>query len=138
MYLIDTNCISELTRIRPDQNVVNWFSNNDESNMYLSVITIGVLVKGIAKLPDSARKVNLTQWIKNDLENRFRHRILTIDERVTTEWGRLQGQMESEGSPIPAVDALIAATCIVHNLILVTRNIKDFERTGVNLVNPWD
>lgn len=137
MYLIDTNCLSELTRVRPDKNVVNWFTSHDESTMYLSVITVGELVKGISRLPDSAKKVNLTQWIKTDLESRFRHRILTIDERVATEWGRLQAQMESDGCPIPAVDALIAATCIVHNLILVTRNIKDFERTGLNLINPW-
>ena len=124
MYLIDTNCLSEVTRVRPDENVVNWFTSHDESTMYLSVITVGELVKGITRLPDSAKKVNLTQWIKNDLESRFRHRILTIDERVASEWGRLQAQMESDGCPIPAVDALIAATCIVHNLILVTRNIS--------------
>lgn len=138
MYLIDTNCLSELTRVRPDENVVNWFTSHDESTMYLSVITVGELVKGITRLPDSAKKVNLNQWIKTDLESRFRHRILTIDERVATEWGRLQAQMESDGCPIPAVDALIAATCIVHNLILVTRNIKDFERSGLNLISPWD
>jgi predicted nucleic acid-binding protein len=138
MFLIDTNCLSELTRVRPDQNVVNWFTSHDESTMYLSVITMGELIKGISKLPDSAKKVNLALWINNDLESRFRHRILSVDERVATEWGRLQAQMESEGCPIPAVDALIASTCIVHNLILVTRNIKDFERTGLNLINPWD
>ncbi len=138
MYLIDTNCLSELTRVRPDENVINWFTSHDESTMYLSVITVGELVKGITRLPDSAKKVNLTQWIQNELESRFRHRVLTIDERVATEWGRLQAQMDSDGCPIHAVDALIAATCITHNLILVTRNIKDFERTGLNLINPWD
>lgn len=84
MYLIDTNCLSELTRVRPDENVVNWFTSHDESTMYLSVITVGEFVKGITRLPDSAKKVNLTQWIKNNLESRFRHRVLTIDERVAT------------------------------------------------------
>jgi len=138
MFLIDTNCLSELTKVRPDENVVNWFASHDESTMYLSVITMGELIKGVSKLPESAKKVNLTQWITKDLESRFRHRILSIDERIATEWGRLQAQMESEGCPIPAIDALIAATCIVHNLILVTRNIKDFDRTGLKLINPWD
>ena len=138
MFLIDTNCLSELTKVQPAENVVSWFASHDESTMYLSVITMGELIKGVSKLPDSAKKVNLTQWIKNNLESRFRHRIISIDERIATEWGRLQAQMESEGCLIPAIDALIAATCIVHNLILVTRNIKDFDRTGLNLINPWD
>ena len=138
MYLIDTNCLSELTRLRPDANVIEWFSSNDETRMYLSVISLGELVKGIDRLPDSAKKDKLNSWIQHNLKSRFRSRIIPISESIAIKWGSIQATMELRGTPIPAIDALIVATSLVNNLTLVTRNTKDFENIGIPLINPWD
>lgn len=138
MYLIDTNCLSELTRLRPDANVIEWFSSHEETKMYLSVISLGELVKGIDRLPDSAKKDKLNNWIQHNLKSRFQNRILPISESIAIQWGSIQAKMKNQGTPLPAIDALIAATAFVHNLAIVTRNTKDFELTGISLINPWD
>jgi toxin FitB len=136
-YLIDTCCISELVKKSPDPNVVAWFGSVDESNMFISVITLGELHKGVEKLTDSDRKLLLHQWVSNDLPERFRNRVLPINLDVCQQWGKLQAQTEQKGTRIPAIDALIAATAIHHKLIVVTRNVDDFMHTGVGIVNPW-
>jgi toxin FitB len=136
-YLIDTCCISELIKKEPNSNVVKWFSMVDEITLFLSVVTLGELRKGVEKLSDSRRKDELSYWISNDLTNRFRSRIIDISVREINEWGVMLAQAELIGRPIPSVDALIASTARVHNLAVVTRNIRDFENTGVEIVNPW-
>ena len=137
-FLIDTCCISELTRKRPDPNVVRWFSNNDETSMYLSVLTIGELRKGIEKLEDSRKKIELNRWVSDELTDRFRNRILDIHLDVSNRWGEILAQAEIDGCPLPAIDSLIAATASVHDLAIVTANTKDFKHTGVKLINPWE
>lgn len=137
-YLIDTCCISELIKKEPNSNVVKWFSMVDETTLFLSVVTLGELRKGVEKLADSRRKDELSYWISNDLTNRFRNRIINISVREMNEWGVMLAQAELSGRPIPAVDALIASTARVHSLAVVTRNVRDFENTGVEVVNPWD
>jgi toxin FitB len=136
-YLIDTCCISELIKKEPNSNVVKWFSMVDEITLFLSVVTLGELRKGVEKLSESRRKDELSYWISNDLTNRFRNRIIDISVREINEWGVMLAQAELIGRPIPALDALIASTARVHNLAVVTRNIRDFENTGVEVVNPW-
>lgn len=136
-YLIDTCCISGLIRKKPDLDVVQWFSEVDERNLFLSVITLGELEKGVQKLPDSQKKQELTRWINNDLIERFNNRIIPVSMIEVKEWGRILAQAERKGASLPVIDALIAATAIAHNLTVVTRNIKDMERSGVDLLNPW-
>lgn len=109
----------------------------DELTMFLSVITFGELRKGIEKLPVSGKKDELNQWVKEDLSNRFKYRILDVTMKEVEEWGKVLANAENKGTPLPAINALIAATAKVHNLTVVTRNTKDMKNTGIGLTNPW-
>jgi predicted nucleic acid-binding protein len=136
-YLLDTCVLSELRKPTPDPNVTAWIQQVDESHLYLSVIVLGEIQKGIAKLDDSKKKQALQLWLEQNLQARFAGRILPIDSSVALEWGLLQGLAARSGNPMPVIDSLIGATAICHNLTLVTRNTADFERLPVKLVNPW-
>jgi predicted nucleic acid-binding protein len=136
-YLLDTNVISELIAKQPNQQVVRWIDALDTSSVYLSVITIGELRKGIEKLADSPRKDILSAWLTDDLLVRFEGRVLPVDIDVMLIWGELTGRLERVGRPLPAVDSLIAALAIHHTCSLVTRNEDDFKDTGVTILNPW-
>ena len=136
-FLLDTSVISELVRPAPDNNVIEWLRGIDEASLHLSVLTIGEIEKGIAKLPASARREKLETWVRRDLADRFRERLLAIDSTVAATWGRLAGEAESRGEPLPVIDGLIAATCLAHDLTVVTRNVADFQRCGARCFNPW-
>lgn len=136
-YLLDTNVISELTTNDPDSNVVAWLENIDQENIFLSVITIGELKKGIEKLSGSKRKKDLVSWLENDLLVRFGERIVPLDLPVMLLWGTMIAELEKAGTPLPAIDSLLAASAAQKGLTLVTRNIKDFEPAGIPLMNPW-
>ena len=137
-YLIDTCCISELAKPEPNKNVLSWFSVHNELDLYLSVITFGELHKGIEKLPPSKRKQNLSHWVDEFLFNRFKNRVLNITLSEVNEWGKILAKAEKAGTPLPAIDALIAATAISQGFAVVTRNTKDMQASGVALINPWD
>lgn len=136
-YLLDTNVISELIARQPHQQVVHWIDEQDPNSIYLSVITLGELYKGIEKLPESQRKRALRTWLTDDLLIRFNGRILTLDVAVLLTWGELTGRLERVGRPLPAIDSLVAALALHHTCSLVTRNEGDFADTGVMIVNPW-
>ncbi len=137
-YLLDTSVISELVRKSPHLPVLKWIGEQDEASLYLSVVTIGELEKGVARLPASARKARLQSWVRRDLVERFGERLLAVDLQAATRWGTYSGESEKRGQPLPVIDSLIAATASVHGLVVVTRNVEDFERCGVACVNPWD
>jgi predicted nucleic acid-binding protein len=137
-FLLDTCVISELVKPRPDERVVRWVDAVDERKLFLSVLTVGELEKGIAKLPESPRKASLRDWLENDLAERFAERILPVDAAVAVAWGRIQGAAERAGLKLPVIDSLLAATAEVHGLTLATRNVADFERCGAAVFNPWD
>jgi predicted nucleic acid-binding protein len=136
-YLIDTCCISELVKKKPNSNVVKWFTDQDELSMFLSVITFGELRKGIEKLPDSKKKKELKRWVKEDLNQRFKNRVLNITIREVNKWGEILAATEKDGRPLSAIDSFIAATALVHDLSVVTRNTQDMEGSGVEVINPW-
>ncbi|MBO1050918.1 MAG: type II toxin-antitoxin system VapC family toxin [Dolichospermum sp. DET73] len=136
-YLLDTCLISELVAKQPNQKVLDWVDAQVPETLYLSVITIGEIAKGICKLTPSKRKESLTTWLNETLPNRFEHRILTLDVSTMVLWGNLICQLEQNGRPLPAMDSLIAAIALQHSLSLVTRNEKDFAGTGVVIINPW-
>ena len=136
-YLLDTCLISELVAKQPNQKVLDWVDAQVPETLYLSVITIGEIAKGICKLTPSKRKESLTTWLNETLPNRFENRILTLDVSTMVLWGNLICQLEQNGRPLPAMDSLIAAISLQHSLSLVTRNEKDFAGTGVIIVNPW-
>lgn len=137
-HLLDTCVISELVRPRPDAGVLAWLDQAEESALHLSVVTLGELEKGIARLPASARRRNIEQWVREELASRFEGRLLEVDRAVAGRWGALSGESEARGVPLPVIDALIAATALEHGLEVVTRNTADFERCGARCVNPWE
>ena len=136
-YLIDTCCISELVKKKPNPNVLKWFADQDELSMFLSVITFGELRKGIEKYPDSKKKQELNRWIKVDLNHRFKNRVLNINMEEVNRWGKIMATAEKNEKPLPAIDSLIAATAQVHDLSVVRRNTQDMEGSGVEVINPW-
>jgi predicted nucleic acid-binding protein len=136
-YLLDTNVISELISKQANKKVAEWLDGLDPNTVYLSVITIGEIRKGIEKLPDSKRKDKVREWLETDLLIRFQGRVLEITIEVMLAWGALTRRLENEGRPITAIDSLIAAIALQGNYCLVTRNEFDFRHTGVTMINPW-
>lgn len=137
-FLLNTNVVSELIKANPEPRVVSWINGTDESLLYLSVLTIGEIRKGINSLPRGHRRALLESWIGNDLALRFAQRILPIDFEIAERWGLLSAQAKATGVALPVIDGLIAATAMHHNLTFVTRNTKDVRVVGVNLFNPWE
>ena len=129
--------ISEFAKATPNGNVLNWINNTPNERLFLSVITIGEIRKGITKLPDSKKKYRLTDWLNILLDN-YEERIYPIDLVVAESWGSIQGRAENNGTPVASVDSLIAAVAQAHNLVVVTRNEKDFAATNVTILNPWE
>ena len=137
-YLLDTCVISELIKPQPNQDVVAWLQSQAESDLYLSVLSFGEIEKGIEKAVNEARKSKLKLWVEEDLKQRFKGRILAIDLDVCTKWGEIQARTELLGKPVPSIDGLIAISALVNNCIMVTRNVKDMQQSGVELFNPWE
>jgi predicted nucleic acid-binding protein len=136
-FLLDTNIISELVKPKPERKVTSWIESTDENLLYLSVLTLGEIRKGIASLRDASRRVVLEAWLDSDLVLRFAERILPIDRAVADRWGRLAADAAAAKSPLPVIDGLLAATALDQNLTLVTRNTKDIAVTSVSVFNPW-
>jgi toxin FitB len=137
-YLLDTNVISELVAAQPSSKVTAWITQVDPNQVYISVITVGELKKGIDRLPDSKRKAILDQWLREDLLARFQNHLLSIDLDTMLVWGSLNARLEANGRPISALDGLLAATAMQHRCALVTRNSIHFENANITLVNPWE
>jgi Predicted nucleic acid-binding protein, contains PIN domain len=136
--LLDTCVISELIKPQPNRSVVSWLQSQTENDLYLSVLTFGEIEKGIEKAANEARKSKLKLWVEEDLKQRFKGRILAIDLDVCTKWGEIQARTELLGKPVPSIDGLIAISALVNNCIMVTRNVKDMQQSGVELFNPWE
>ena len=110
----------------------------DESRMYLSVLTLGELIKGITKLPDGEKREKLQSWVSNDLALRFGPRLVEIDAEIAWAWGTLLGEAEKRGEKLPVVESLIAVSANVHDLVVVTRNVYDIARCRAKVFNPWE
>lgn len=137
-YLLDACVVSELVSAKPSRRVVAWVDDQDEDCLYLSVLTIGELAKGIARLPQSKKRDRLNEWLTQDIAQRFDARLLPVDMGVAANWGRLLGEAERGGLKLPVMDGLIAATARHFGMVVVTRNVKDMERCGAQVFNPWD
>ncbi len=133
-YLIDTNVISELIRPRPEPKVLAWFDATPDEALHISVLTVGEIRKGAEKLADKARRERLRLWLENEVPRWFEGRILPLTLAVAERWGRLLAQLEKTPT---AIDSLLAATALHHELRIVTRNERDFVFPGLEVVNPW-
>jgi predicted nucleic acid-binding protein len=135
-YLLDTNVISELQKTNCNKNVKAFTDQIPWDDFYISVITIGELCYGIEKLPHERKKHDLSIWLYSKVPQWFNRRIISLDTEVLLEWGKIRANV---GRTLPVVDSLLAAAAITHHMILVTRNIKDFDGIeGINLLNPWE
>ena len=137
-FLLDTNCISEVVRIKPEPRVLQWIEAADESLLYLSVLTLGELRKGVAALSQSRRRTQLETWLEVELQARFRGRIMSIDAAIADRWGLLAAEAKRKGRGLSVIDGLLAATALHHNLTIVSRNVSDFSCTHVPVLNPWE
>ena len=137
-WLLDTNILSETTKPRPDHSVIEWIESRTPGDLFLSVLTVGELIRGARKLKESTRRIRLERWIEQDLSRQFEGRILVYDYAAASIWGQLMGDGDRHGKTPSAADAQIAALAIRHQMILVTRNEKDFLRFDhLKLLNPW-
>jgi len=126
--------IFELVRPKPAKAVLAWFDNIPSEALHISVLALDEIRKGVELLPDNARREKLRLWLEYDLADWFGPRVLPVTLAVADRWGRLIAQM---GRPVPSIDSLLAATALHHELRLVTRNEKDFDCPGLEVINPW-
>lgn len=136
-FLLDTNVPSELTRPKPEPEVIQWLDDADDLRLFLSVVSLGEIFKGITVLPEGKRRQQLQQWVDETLRPWFDGRILPVSESVAERWGLLAGECQLTGRPLNVADGLIAATALEHGLTVVTRNVKDFSNLGVSVLDLW-
>ncbi|NMB54781.1 MAG: type II toxin-antitoxin system VapC family toxin [Leptolinea sp.] len=136
-YLLDTCVLSEFSRKSPDIGVIHWIDSVPDIDLYICVITLGEIQRGIEKLPESHRKTSLTTWMNEDLLQRFSGRLVSIDPDTMLIWGAMTAHLDAIGQPMNLMDSLIASCALRQNMVLVTRNESDFQASGIRLVNPW-
>ena len=135
--LLDTNVLSEVTKPRPENRVLEWLDEIDEDRSFISVVSLAEIRRGVALMDSGRRRDALADWLTNDLPQRFEHRVLAVDEAVAFAWGELMADAKRRGRGMSSMDGLIAATAMAHGLTLATRNIKDFTGCGIELIDPW-
>lgn len=133
-YLLDTNIVSETIRTKPNKSVIAWLDQLPGEALYVSVLTLGEIRKGIEALSDKRRREKLRLWLEHELPAWFEGRVLSVDLAVADRWGRL---LAEAGRPLPSIDSLLAATALHYELRLVTRNARDFDYPGLEVINPF-
>jgi tRNA(fMet)-specific endonuclease VapC len=137
-FLLDTCVVSELVAKRPHPGVVRWIDGIDPDSAYLSVVTVGEIRKGIEKLRDPDRREALESWLRDELLVRFRDRIVVLDVGALLEWGTLTGRLEARGTPMPAMDSLLAAAALHGRFVLVTRNEDELPEIWRGALQPLE
>jgi toxin FitB len=137
-YLLDTCAISEMVAVKPNPNVLNWFQSQNEKTLFLSIITIGEIEKGIYQLPASKKRILLETWLLDELVPGFYGRVIEINRKLITTWAKMTADLKTKGIIRPSFDSLIEATALHNQLILVTRNVKNFQDSQVTILNPWE
>lgn len=136
-YLLDTNVLSEFKRARPDVNVYAWMDAVNEEKTFVSVVSLAEMRFGVSLMPAGRRKMDLDQWLTDFVPKRFERRILDVTPTIADAWGELLAQAKRQGLGLGVSDGYIAATAKVYGMSVVTRNVKDFQRLGLAIVNPW-
>lgn len=126
-----------MVKKHPNEKVVEWIKECDEDSVFLSVLTLGEIQKGISKFKDNKRRLKIQRWLDIDLKERFSERILPVSLEIALTWGVVEGESLNNGRPLPTIDALIGATALTYNLTVVTRNVKDIQATGARTIDIW-
>jgi predicted nucleic acid-binding protein len=137
-FLLDTNVASDSAKPRPEPKVERWLNETQDELLFLSVISIAELFKGIASVPQGKKRTQLEFWMETTLRPFFADRLLPVTEQIAERLGVWTGQAKSKGFTVEMADGIIAATAFEHDLTLVTRNVRDFAVFGLPLLNPWD
>jgi toxin FitB len=137
-YLLDTCVISEFVKPKPERRVLEWLNGIDAERVYLSVVTLGEIQRGISEKPASNRRTELEEWLNTALVAQFTDRILSLDGETFLTWGQMTAALKAQGKPMSVMDSLIAATALHHKMVLVTRNVTDFANVDLNIFNPWE
>ncbi len=136
-YLLDTCVLSETIKPKPAESVVRWLSAQQESHLFVSVLTLGELRKGIERLPAGKKKHELFLWLAR-LSSVYSTRFLDFDSECAMTWGEITAKAETAGHPLPVIDSMIAATALTKTCTLVSRNVDDYANTDAKVINPWD
>ena len=136
-YLLDTNILCEATKPHPDANAAEWLSAQPSLTLFVSLVSIAEIRKGILLLPEGKKRTKLGIWLESELLPAFASRVIPLREAEMNEWAELQADAEKKGHRLPVVDSLIAATARCHGLTLATRKIQDFLHCGIAIHNPW-
>lgn len=135
--LLDTNILSEVTKPRPNETVLNWLHGLDEDRTFISIVSIAEIRRGVALMDSGKKHDALNEWLTYDLPQRFKNRIIPVEELVARAWGDLMALAKRSGRGLASMDGLIGATAVAHQLTLATRNAKDFEGFGIDIIAPW-
>jgi predicted nucleic acid-binding protein len=136
-FLLDTCAVSEFAKQSPNLGLVSWLARVDSAAVYLSAVTVGELRYGIARLAERKRRDALERWLQSEVLADFSERVLSFDGEVAERWGRLRADAQRAGTPVPVIDAMIAATAVHYNLALISRNEADFKAMPMDVINPW-
>ena len=138
MIVWDTNVLSEIIKPSPDTKVLSWVDSIPTPQTAVTAVTVAEILYGIGRLPDGARRRKLKTVAESIFDEEFRNRILVFDADAAVEYAAIAVEREAAGLPISMADAQIAAICRKHEYTLATRNVRDFDRTGVTVLNPWN
>jgi len=138
VIIIDTNVISEVLKPRPSDAVVRWLTAQEPTAVFTTAVTKAEVLYGVESLPRGKRQAQLSAAIESMLVEEYEGRILSFDEYAAREYARIVAEREVAGRPISQFDAMIAAITRLHDAVLATRNLADFDRCGIDLINPWD
>ena len=136
-YLLDTNVLSEPLARDPEPQVVEWLRSRNPLELYLSVISIGEIERGVLELPQGTKRASLATWARTDLPRQFAGRMHDVTLSVSMRWGSLIAESRRRGRTVPLVDGLLLATAVEHGLTLVTRNVSHCVDRGVPVLDPW-
>lgn len=136
-FLLDTNVVSEWVKPAPNPHVVAWLRTVEEERVFLSVATLAEIRRGVERMNPGSRRERLAEWLTGELPARFEGRLLDIDRGIADTWGVIMVRAQEAGQAPSSMDAFFAATAEVHHLTLVTRNVQQFAKLGIALLNPW-
>lgn len=137
-YLLDTNVLSELRRTRPNPKVTAFLSSHPIEDLYISVVTVAEIRFGIETVADVVRRASLNDWLTLTVRPTFDQRILPVTEDIFLRWRMLVEDGRKTGHTFSQPDLFIAATALHHDMTIATRNLRDFDKAGVAVVNPWE